>query len=187
MTREHEEIANEDLFAGIDYDESIVGALTAVHGSLVSFSEMADSKANIMITVCSILLGLALAKIEQGVLIIPLGIFTICCAPALIFAILTVLPAAAPKRGKMSDVQKLPHFNPLFFLHFSLVPLQVFKRELHRTISDPQQLYDGLSSDIYYAGVAVGTKKFRYLRWSYLSLLTGLMLGGVAIAVSLVL
>lgn len=185
MTKDHQELANEDLFAGIDYDESIMGALTALHGSLVSFSEMADSKANIMITVCSILLGLAVAKIEQGVLVVPLVIFTVCCAPALIFAILTVLPSAAPKHGKVSDVQNLPHFNPLFFLHFSLVPLQVFKRELHRTISDPQQLYDGLSSDIYYAGVVIGTKKFRYLRWSYLSLLAGIMLGGTAIAIGL--
>lgn len=184
MTENHQEMANEDIFANIDYDESIMAALTAIHGSLVSFSEMADSKANIMITVCSILLGLAIAKIEQGVLVVPLAIFTVCCAPALIFAILTVLPSSAPRHKKTSDVQKLPHFNPLFFLHFSLVPLQTFKRELHRTISDPQRLYDGLSSDIYYAGVVIGTKKFRYLRWSYLSLLAGITLGGSAIAVT---
>lgn len=187
MSSTTEDIANEDLFAGIEYNEAIVGALSTVHQSLVAFSEMADSKANIMITVCSILLGLAVAKIEQGVLVVPLSIFVLCCVPALTFAILTVLPSPSPRRERVSDVQHLPHFNPLFFMHFSLVPLKIFKQEIHRTISDPQQLYDGLTSDIYYAGIVIGTKKFRYLRWSYLSLLAGVALGGVAVAISLVL
>lgn len=176
-----------EFFSSLDYNESIVAALSTIHQSLVQFSVMADSKANIMITVCSILLGLAIAKIEQGILFIPLLMFVACCVPALIFAILTVLPAAAPRHGKIADVQNLPHFNPLFFLHFSLVPLQVFQRELDRMLSDPQKMYEGLSRDIYYAGVAVGTKKFRYLRWSYISLLVGISFGGASIIISLLL
>ena len=75
MSTQSQDIANEDLFAGIEYNEAIVGALSTIHESLVAFSEMADSKANIMITVCSILLGLAIAKIEQGVLVMPLSFF----------------------------------------------------------------------------------------------------------------
>jgi hypothetical protein len=187
VSSKSQDIANEDLFAGIEYNEAIVGALSTIHESLVAFSEMADSKANIMITVCSILLGLAVAKIEQGVLVLPLSFFILCCVPALTFAILTVLPAKPPRRGQVSDVQHLPHFNPLFFMHFSLVPLKIFKQEIHRTISNPQQLYDGLTTDIYYAGIVIGTKKFRYLRWSYLSLLAGVALGGLAVAASLIL
>lgn len=177
----------EELYAGQSYNESIDTALATIHESQLQLSIMGDSKANIMITVCSILLTLAIAKIEQGELVLPLSLFTVCCIPALVFAIMTVLPTAPLQRKQVSDISSLPRFNPLFFLHFSLVPLKVFEREIERVLRSPQALYLGLSRDIYFAGVEISTKKFRYLRWSYLSLLAGLALGSVAIVGVLVL
>ena len=169
------------VFAGLDYNESIDSVLGLISESQLQLSEMADSKANIMITVCSILLSLAIAKIEQGELVWPLSIFVVCCIPALVFAILTVLPSSSPQQRPVDDVSKLRHFNPLFFQDFTKATLSAFEGEMDRVLSSPQALYQALSRDIYYAGVVIGKKKYRYLRWSYVSLLLGLGAGGIAL------
>lgn len=172
-------------FSTLDYNESIDSALALVSESQLQLSEMADSKANIMITVCSILLSLAVAKIEQGVFMVPLSIFVALCAPALVFAILTVLPSSSPKPRKVRNVDDLDSFNPLFFQDFTKVPLEVFEGEIDRVLSTPQALYEALSRDIYYAGLVISKKKFRYLRWSYLSLMLGLGASALALAIVL--
>ena len=89
MSNEYEK-DYETLYEGQPFDEAIVGAMGGIADMQMSLSELADSKANIMITVCSILLSLAVAKIEQGELIIPIAAFSLFCIPALIFSILTV-------------------------------------------------------------------------------------------------
>ncbi|NCF63865.1 MAG: hypothetical protein GWP58_13525 [Gammaproteobacteria bacterium] len=167
-------------FADQDFNESIDIALATIQMSQVEFSHMADSKANIMITVSSILLTLAVAKIEQGTLLIPSIAVAAACVPALVFAILCVMPSAAVRAEPIKNNEKLSHFNPLFFMHFTRLPIDRFEREIERVVRDPQELYQHLSQDIYYAGLVLRLKKFRYLRWSYLSLLFGV--GGSCLA-----
>ena len=169
-------------FADQDYNESIDIALATIQMSQVEFSHMADSKANIMITVSSILLTLAVAKIEQGTLLIPSIAVAVSCVPALVFAILCVMPSAAVRAKPIKNNEKLSHFNPLFFMHFTRLPIDRFEREIERVVRDPQELYQHLSQDIYYAGLVLRLKKFRYLRWSYLSLLFGVGICSLALA-----
>lgn len=173
-------------FAGLEYNESIDIALATIQMSQVEFSHMADSKANIMITVSSILLTLTVAKIEHGTLVIPSIAAAAFCVPALVFAILCVMPSIAVRAKPIKDDEKLKNFNPLFFMHFSRLSIRRFERELGRVISDPQELYQCLSSDIYYAGMVLRQKKFLYLRWSYLSLLFGLGVSGLALLYELI-
>lgn len=173
-------------FTGLDYNESIDVALATIQMSQVEFSHMADSKANIMITVSSILLTLTVAKIEQGTLVIPSIAAAAFCVPALVFAILCAMPSIAVRARPIKDDEPLKNFNPLFFMHFSRLSSRRFERELGRVISNPQELYQYVSSDIYHAGVVLRKKKFLYLRWSYLSLLIGLAVSGLALVYELV-
>lgn len=173
-------------FAGLGYNESVDIALATIQMSQVEFSHMADSKANIMITVSSILLTLTVAKIEQGTLVVPAIAAAAFCVPALVFAILCVMPSIAVRAKPIKDDEKLKHFNPLFFMHFTRLSVRRFERELGRVIADPQELYQCLSSDIYYAGMVLRKKKFLYLRWSYLSLLFGLLVSGLALLYELI-
>ena len=66
-------------------------------------------------------------------------------------------------------------------MHFTRLPIDRFEREIERVVRDPQELYQHLSQDIYYAGLVLRLKKFRYLRWSYLSLLFGVAVCSVAL------
>jgi len=175
MNSEVIEDADDAPFAGQEFNESIDVALATIQMSQVEFSHMADSKANIMITVSSILLTLTITRIEQGSLVIPSLVIAAFCVPALIFAILCVMPSDAVRAKPVKSNEKLSHFNPLFFMHFTRLPLDRFEREIEQIVTDPQTLYRRLSQDIYYAGVVLRLKKFRYLRWSYLSLMTGVV------------
>jgi Na+-transporting methylmalonyl-CoA/oxaloacetate decarboxylase beta subunit len=170
-----------DLYAGQKFDEAIVGAMGGIAESQMELSHLADSKANIMITVCSILLSLAVGKIEQGELIIPIAAFSLFCIPALVFSILTVMPSAGTNEKPVDHPSKLKVFNPLFFMHSSLVPMKAFEYEFEALMTDPQKYYGYMARDIYIAGLVLRTKKYRYLRWSYQALLMGVGLGIAAL------
>lgn len=173
--------ALEALYAGQELTEAAVAAMAGIAESQMELSHLADSKANIMITVCSILLSLAVAKIEEGILIIPIAVFSAFCIPALWFSILTVMPSAGIEQKPVDHPSKLPHFNPLFFMHASLIPMQAFEREFEKVITNPPLYYRYMAKDIYMAGLVLRTKKYRYLRWSYQALILGVGLGCVAL------
>ena len=173
------------LYEGQPWDEAIVGAMGGISESQLALSELADSKANIMITVCSILLSLAVAKIEEGELIIPIAAFSLFCIPALVFSILTVMPSAGTNEKPVDHPSKLKVFNPLFFMHSSLVPMRAFEYEFEKVMTDPQKYYGYMARDIYIAGLVLRTKKYRYLRWSYQSLMMGIGLGTVGLVFEL--
>jgi hypothetical protein len=175
----------QDLYEGQKFDEAIVGAMGGIAESQMELSHLADSKANIMITVCSILLSLAVGKLEQGDLIIPITAFSLFCIPALVFSILTVMPSAGTNENPVDHPSKLKHFNPLFFMHSSLVPMKEFEYEFESVMTDPQKYYGYMARDIYIAGLVLRTKKFRYLRWSYQSLMVGIALGVVTLVIEL--
>ncbi|MFT5138960.1 MAG: hypothetical protein ACI9CB_000590 [Rhodothermales bacterium] len=174
-----------DLYAGTKFDEAVVAAMGGIAESQMELSHLADSKANIMITVCSILLSLAVGKLEQGDLIIPIIAFSLFCIPALIFSILTVMPSAGTNENPVDHPSKLKVFNPLFFMHSSLVPMKEFEYEFEALMTDAQKYYQYMARDIYIAGLVLRTKKYRYLRWSYQSLLVGIALGVVALVIEL--
>jgi hypothetical protein len=174
----------DDAFAGQSFNASIDMALATIQESQVALSHMADAKANIMITVTSILLTLTMTRFEQGSFVLPSVVFATFCVPALIFAVLCVMPSAATREKPIGRDGLLRNFNPLFFMHFTLVPLKRYEREVEHVLTDPASLYRGLVRDIYYAGLVLRVKKYRYLRWSYISLLIGVLTGSIALLVS---
>ena len=70
-------------------------------------------------------------------------------------------------------------------LEVSLVPMRTFEYEFERVMTDPQQLYGHMARDLYAAGTVLRTKKYRYLRWSYKSLMLGFVFGLAGLALSL--
>lgn len=168
------------------FTESIDEAFATLQETQIELSHMADSKANIMITVCSILLTLVVAQMQDdSALLIPSLLFALFSAIALIFAILCVMPSLAPPKLDTGKADFAKTLNIMFFMNFSRLPLKTFVDELQRVMTDPQQLYESLSRDIYFAGKVLAQKKYRYLRWSYINLLLGVGIGGVATVIEL--
>ncbi len=172
-------------YAERGYSESIDTAFASLQETQIELSHMADSKANIMITVCSILLTLVVAQIQSGSLIYAASVFAVFAALALLFAILCVMPSSAAPKLPPGEVELPKEFNPMFFMNFSAVSMKTYEKQIERIMTDPQQLYEHLSRDIYYAGKVLKEKKYRYLRWSYICLILGVFSAAAVMLVEL--
>lgn len=137
----------------------------------VALSGMADTKANIIITVSSIVLTLSLGRMDQPELrvsALTLAAFTLV---ALLLAILAVLPKYRPL--KLKDGVVPPEFNLLFFGHFAELPRERYLREMSRALQPDGSPYAVWANDVYSLGTYLARHKYRYLRYSYLFFLAG--------------
>jgi hypothetical protein len=140
----------------------------------VSLSVMADTKANIIITVSSIVLTLSMGKLDQADLKLSVVTLTIFTLLALLLAILAVLPKYRPLR--LTTVELPSNFNLLFFGHFAELSRERYIAEMASTLKPDGSVYAAMSNDIYSLGSYLANHKYRYLRWSYLSFLSGFVL-----------
>jgi len=143
----------------------------------VALSSMADTKANIIITVSSIVLTISMGHIgdpELRASVVVLGCFTLL---ALLLAVLAVLPKYRPL--KLRDAVLPPHFNLMFFGHFSELTRERYLAEMARALTPDGTPYQVWSNDIYSLGTYLRRYKYRYLRYSYLFFLTGFVLSAL--------
>ena len=140
----------------------------------VVLSSMADTKANIIITVSSIVLTLSLGRIGDTALrpaVQTLAAFTLI---SLFFAILAVLPKHRTVRLGSGEVPQ--NFNLLFFGHFADMPRERFLREIAAAMKPDGSVYETMANDLYSIGWYLAHRKYRYLRFSYLFFLAGFVI-----------
>ena len=136
---------------------------------------MADTKANIMITVTSIVFSVALNNFDNKFLIYPLMSIGLCSIISLVCAIIVIMPKIDYPKDEHGHIDKTsPFYNPLFFGHFAHIPVLEFKAEYAKRLKTDAKIMDALTGDIYGIGRVIATNKFKYLRYSYVSFLTGL-------------
>jgi hypothetical protein len=145
----------------------------------VQLSVMADNKANIIITVSSIVLTLVLGNMKEAALrpaMITLGSFILV---ALLLAVVAVLPKYRPLRLRRDDALP-PFFNILFFGHFSELPRERFLAEMSQRMKADGSVYETMAADLYSLGVYLSRHKYFYLRLSYLFFLGGFVFACLA-------
>jgi hypothetical protein len=163
-------------FAGLNNSGTLDYALRTVMQSQNQLSAMADTKASILITVCSIVLTVGITRFEAPILRWPLVLLTTCTLFALLFAILTVLPSQASPRTPDGGLDvNSSWFNLFYFGHFAELPRERFEAMLDEVARDDAKIYGMLARDIYGQGIVLARKKYRMLRWSYLTFLLGLV------------
>lgn len=141
----------------------------------VQVSVMADVKANIVITASSIVLTLALNRLEDPGYRTSVMILVPFITLALLFAIIAVLPKHRPVHWP-AGAPKPAMFNLLFFGHFATLPKERFLTEIEKVMESDAALYRAASEDIYGIGYYLDRYKYRYLRWSYFFFLAGFLL-----------
>lgn len=164
--------------------EGILGRNTADYSIMaaqrhhVQLSNMADAKANLIITVSSIVLTVTLGRINDPELrtsMLTLAGFTMI---ALLLAILAVLPKYRPLR--IEPGAQLPNsFNIMFFGHFSEIPRERFCALWADALRTDAAVYENLANDLYSIGIYLARHKFRYLRFSYVFFLAGFVIAAL--------
>lgn len=166
-----------DRFAKVEGRVSVDYLLRTAQQHHVQISAMADTKANILITVSSIILTLTLAQLDHSRM--KAALLTLCgfTLVSLILAILAILPKF---RKVEPDETSLPeNFNLLFFGHFTTISRERFLDEIADALEEDSILYETLARDLYSLGVYLDRFKYRYLRWSYLALLVGFVVASI--------
>ena len=153
----------------------------------VSFSAMADTKANIMISVntliLTILVTVMLRKLDTNPhLIIPTAMLTLTSLVTLVYAILVTRPKVTAGTFTADDIMK-KKANLLFFGNFYNMPLKDFTWGMKELITDQEFLYDSMITDFYYLGQVLGTK-YRKLRICYTLFMYGVIISVLAYAVA---
>lgn len=143
----------------------------------VSLSSMADLKANILITVSSIVLTMALGRMGDPDLRVALLTLTAFTLVALLLAVLAVLPKYRALRVTGGTLPE--GFNVLFFGHFAELSRERFLEEVVRRMKPDGSVYTTMANDLYSIGWYLAHRKYRYLRYSYLFFLTGFVLASV--------
>jgi len=145
--------------------------------NIVNMTLMADTKANIMITVSSIVFSVTIANMERDEVALPLSILGFFSTIALLCAIAVIMPRTGyPKIPGTKEIDRSsPFFNPLFFGHFSYIPLEEFKKEYSKRLQLDSRTYDAIVGDIYGLGRVLATDKFKWLKRSFQSFLCGII------------
>lgn len=153
----------------------------------LDLSSMADSKANIMISVNTIIISVIISVLIQKLdsnphLIIPTTILLISCLITIVFAILATRPNVSTGRFSREDISSR-RTNLLFFGNFHRMNPEDYEWAMREMLEDSHYLYGSLIRDIYFLGVVLG-KKYRLLRICYTVFMFGLIISVLAFILS---
>ncbi len=151
---------------------------TRVHH--VQLSSMADLKANILLTMASVVISVSFRYVTDPSLKYPAMVLIVFCLITILLAAYTVMPkiGAGLKKPPHPDIHS-PKFNILFFGDFVQLGYDEFESEMEDILNDPSKVYETQVREIYTLGKYLSIKKYRFVRLAYMSFITGLLISGI--------
>ena len=148
---------------------------------------MADSKANILISVNAIILSIVVSSLytklrDNPNLLIPLVVLVTVCVAAIVFAILATRPNVVHGKFTEDDI-RTKKTNLLFFGNFFRMGLTDYSWAMQEMLADKDYLYSSIVKDNYFLGVVLA-KKYSFLRIAYNIFMYGLILAILAFALA---
>jgi len=150
-------------------------------------SEMADRKANILISVNAIIISVSISvlfrKFETDpFLVAPTIIFLTSSVITIVLSILATRPNITGGQFSKEDITS-KKVNLLFFGNFYKASLEDFRWGMGIMMRDPEYLYGSLIKDVYYLGVVLG-KKYKLLRIAYNIFMVGVVISVIAFTIA---
>lgn len=142
--------------------------------NLVAFSQMADTKANIILSIASVLLSLSLTRITDPRFTLSLAGLDVFLLVTIFFALLTVIGKIKVFDRRKHSVTD-PDYSPLFFGDYGDIPYDEYAQNFAEIMNDSDATYEVMVKDIYFAGSYLLRTKYRYIRIAYLYFFTGLI------------
>lgn len=148
-------------------------------------SEIADSKANILLSVNAIIISIALSTLlpklgsaKNEYLIFPTLTMLFVSVVCIIFAIMATKPNVTKLNFTPEDVKKRK-VNILFFGNFNKLSLEDYEEAMEDVMSDRKYLYNSLGRDLYYLGLVL-ERKYKLLRITYITFMVGTIITVIA-------
>ncbi|HEY0978484.1 MAG TPA: Pycsar system effector family protein [Flavobacteriales bacterium] len=133
-------------------------------------SQIADNKANIMLTVNALMISLLISgpmtRVDKHPEYIPaLTIVLVTCALSIITATLATRPKITSGRSTAQQMKDRTA-NLLFFGNFHDMPLDEYQKGMNEVMQDRDYLYGSMTRDLHALG-SVLHRKYKYLRITY--------------------
>jgi predicted metal-dependent HD superfamily phosphohydrolase len=158
-------------------------------GNHTRLSGIADSKANILLSVNAIIISIALSTLIPKLdspknvhLVVPTFIMLMSSVITIIFAILSTRPKVTKGVFTKKDIED-KKVNLLFFGNFYKMPLKDYEWAMNEMMKDREYLYNSMIKDLYYLGIVL-EKKYRLLRIAYNIFMIGIVLSVIAFVVA---
>lgn len=143
-----------------------------------NLSALADHKANLMLSINTIMISITLSGLvprlhESPALIAPTIILLLVCLTSIVFATLSTRPKVTKGMVTLEDIQQR-RSNLLFFGNFFNMKLEDFQWGMTEMIRDPEFQYNSMTRDLYFLGKVLN-QKYRYLTICYNVFMFGLI------------
>lgn len=155
----------------------------------ITLSNIADTKANILLSVNAIIASLAMSNLipkldnpSNGYLIIPTVIFILFTVVSIILSILATRPNVTSGKFTKKDVEDRK-VNLLFFGNFHKMSLNDFEWAMNEMMKDKEYLYGSMTKDLYFLGKVLD-KKYSILRTTYTVFMIGIIVSVLAFIIS---
>ncbi len=154
----------------------------------ITLSEMADSKANIMVSINAIILSVIVSvlfrKLEEFPdLLIPTLMLVGSCLLTIVYAVLATRPNISSGKFTTDDIKK-KKTNLLFFGNFHGMQLENYEWGVKEMMKDADFLYSSIIKDIYFNGKVLA-RKYKLLRISYSIFMYGFVASILAFLISM--
>lgn len=145
----------------------------------IKLSDIADTKANILLSVNAIIISLVLANLISKLdtnpyLVYPTAIFTISCVISMVLSIIATRPNITSGEFTKEDVAN-KKVNLTFFGNFHKMSLEEYDWAVNELLKDKDYVYSSLTKDLYFLGKVL-ERKYRILRITYTVFMIGIII-----------
>ena len=159
----------------------------SVYDYHISLTSIADNKANMMISINTIIISIVITLFGTGFtfssqsglssvrFVFPMAFLLLSSLLAVVFAILSARPNVTTK--EKYELSKKDS-SILFFGNFAQLQLGEFVNRIKELKEAKEELYESMSIDIYYLG-SVLIRKYNFLSWSYNIFMFGMVISAV--------
>jgi predicted metal-dependent HD superfamily phosphohydrolase len=155
----------------------------------IKLSDIADTKANILLSVNAIIISLALANIIPKLdavsnkhLLIPTLILVVFSVASIILSIMATRPNITSGEFTKKQVHDR-EVNLLFFGNFHKMPFDQFKWGINEIIKDKDYVYESLMLDLHLLGKVLHRKYF-LLRLTYTVFMVGIIISVISFVIA---
>ena len=154
-----------------------------------NLSALADHKANLMLSINTIVISITLSALvpklrESPQLIFPTVVLLAVCLTAIVFATLSTRPKVTQGEVTLDDIRQ-KRSNLLFFGNFHNMKLDDFQWGMIEMIKDTDFQYSSMTRDLYFLGKVLAIK-YKYLTYCYNIFMYGLIVSVILFAIAFV-
>ncbi|MDO6471691.1 Pycsar system effector family protein [Maribacter sp. 1_MG-2023] len=156
----------------------------------LKLSDIADTKANILLSVNAIIVSMALANLvpkldnpSNDYLFYPTFLFIIFSVVSMVMSILATKPNVTSGQFTEEEVTS-KKVNLLFFGNFHKMKLEQYNWAMSELIKDKEYIYSSLTKDLYFLGLVL-ERKYRILRWTYTVFMIGMIISVIVFGIAL--